>query len=241
MLRQRRRQAQIMSSSPRKGRRSNHPYRPATSKPASSIRRRHSIAESQCSSIEAAESPERTDSRSVLVVSSQSARSKMPGSRSSQRPCVSAMSSRARGEDVEDEPAAGLEQLAGGAQRAQLLLLVGHVEQRAERADHELARARRPVARAGRRRGGRRARRRRAPRRARAPPRASPPRGRRRSRVARPARSVPRSGPIRQRARRRAPRSAAPPRRRTRCPRRPRRSTGRRSARSSRRGPRRAV
>ena len=83
-----------MSSPPRYGRRSNQPYSAATSNPASSISRRHSIADSQCSSIAAAASPERTDSRRVRLLSSQSARSKIPGSRSSQSPCVCAMSSR---------------------------------------------------------------------------------------------------------------------------------------------------
>ncbi len=43
----------------------------------------------------------------------------------------------ARGEDVEDEAAAGLEQRAGGAERAQLLVLGLHVEERAKRADDE--------------------------------------------------------------------------------------------------------
>ena len=43
----------------------------------------------------------------------------------------------ARGEHVEDEPAAGLEQLAGGPECSQLLLLVGHVEQGAEGTDDE--------------------------------------------------------------------------------------------------------
>ena len=228
-----------MSSSPRKGRRSNHPYRPATSKPASSIRRRHSIAESQCSSIEAAESPERTDSRRVLVVSSQSARSKMPGSRSSQRPCVSEMSSGARGEDVEDKVPARLEQLVRGAQHEQLLVLTLHVEERAERADHELdALIDRWLAHV-------------------ADPQIDEladtvllgelPRHREHplrevdADHGRPAAAIGTAiRPIRLQALRPAPRSDVPPRRRTRCPRQRRRSTGRRCARWSGRGPRRA-
>ena len=43
----------------------------------------------------------------------------------------------ARGEDVEHEPAARFEQRARGPQGAQLLRLVGHVQERAEWADHE--------------------------------------------------------------------------------------------------------
>ena len=46
----------------------------------------------------------------MRACSSQSARSKIPGSRSSQRPFVSSMSSRDGREDVEDEAAAGREQ-----------------------------------------------------------------------------------------------------------------------------------
>ena len=44
----------------------------------------------------------------------------------------------ARREDVEHEGAAGLQEHPGRAQSLQLLLLVRHVEQRAEGADHEL-------------------------------------------------------------------------------------------------------
>ena len=43
----------------------------------------------------------------------------------------------ARGEDVEDEAAARLEQLAGGAERRELLGLRLHVQERAEGADRE--------------------------------------------------------------------------------------------------------
>ncbi len=44
----------------------------------------------------------------------------------------------ARSEDVEDEVPAGLEQLTRGSQGPQLLVLALHVQERAERADHEL-------------------------------------------------------------------------------------------------------
>src|SRR5262249_54879364 len=89
-----RRQTQIMSSPPSKGRRSNQPNSSSTRKPASTSRRRQAGSSSQCSVNDAAASPERTDNVSVHEVSSQSARSKMSGSRSSHRPSVSSMSSR---------------------------------------------------------------------------------------------------------------------------------------------------
>ena len=61
----------------------------------------------------------------------------MPGSRSSQRPWVSAMSSGPGPEDVEDEVAARLEQPVSGAHDRAAIVVGLHVQQRAERDDHE--------------------------------------------------------------------------------------------------------
>ena len=146
----------------------------------------------------------------------------------------------ARGEDVEDEVPAGLEQLARGPQRQQLLVLARHVEERAERADHELhALVDRRLAHVADPEVdevadavllGERARHREHPLREVDADHGSPACGDRNRDPARSDRELD-DRPLAARV---------PPRRRTRCPRRPRRSTGRRSARWSRRGPRRA-
>ena len=88
-------------------------------------------------------------------------------------------------------------------ERPQPVGLGRHVQQRAERDQHERDALRRPAARACRRAGGR-ARRPRRPR-TRARPRASRPRRRRRSRGCRPSRSGRRSGRCRTPARRPGP------------------------------------
>ena len=69
--------------------------------------------------------------------SSQTARSKIPGSRSIQRSCVSAMSSGLGAKTSKTYEPRGLEEPASRAQRAQLLGLGLHVQQRAEGADDE--------------------------------------------------------------------------------------------------------
>ena len=61
----------------------------------------------------------------------------MPGSRSIHRPCVSSMSSRSRCEDVEDEEAAGQQQIASSPERAEPGRRVGQMQVRPERTGHE--------------------------------------------------------------------------------------------------------
>ena len=118
------------------GRRSNQPHCASTSKPARSSSARHSGGESQARCIVDASVAPAHRERQRRSPSSQSARSKIPGSRSSQRPCVSRRP-RARREDVEDEPTAGRQQLAGGAERAEAVGLGRHVQERAERDQDE--------------------------------------------------------------------------------------------------------
>ena len=69
-------------------------------------------------------SPSARTACSVRVASSQSARSKIPGSRSSQRPCVSSMSSRLGAKTSKTKRPPGSSSAARGAQRAELLGLV---------------------------------------------------------------------------------------------------------------------
>ena len=144
----------------------------------------------------------------------------MPGSRSSQRPCVSSMSSRRRREDVEDEAGrpARAARAPRAAPRAGRRRSAG--AERAERADHERDALRRPAARAGRRGAGRRS----------TPARRGAPRAQTSSIPAEESTPITRMPAARDRHRDpagadaelddRARPSAAPPRRRTRCPRR---------------------
>ena len=175
---------------------------PSTSKPASpsSACHRRRLEPPRASSSTRRARREPTASASARR-ESQSARSKIPGSRSIQRPCVSSMSSARGREDVEHEPAAGLEQLARRGERLEPLLVRRQVEVGAERARDErdalvhrrLAEVAEPQVEQRRRRPPRRPLARR--------PRASRPTSRRRSRGPPPSRSGSRSGPCRRRAR----------------------------------------
>ena len=135
----------------------------------------------------------------MRVSSSQSARSQIPGSRSSQRPCVSAMSSapgaktsktsRPSGAQVprpRAAPRAGRRRSPCAASSGTGSITSGNVA-----FDGRVAHVAVAQVELARRRA----------RRARARPRASPPRGRRRRRAMPARRSARRSGPCRRRAR----------------------------------------
>ena len=85
----------------------------------------------------AAPSGPRTERVSVRASSSQWARSKISGSRSSQRPCVSAMSSGLGSKTSKIEASAGDEGLAGSLECFDALAVVREVEVGTERADDE--------------------------------------------------------------------------------------------------------
>ena len=132
---------------------------------------------------------------------SQSARSKISGLALEPAPVRLGDVVRARREDVEDEAAVGLEQLARSAERAQASSSVVQVEERAERARDEPNALGHGWCRAGRRRAGRPACATPAPPRPRRRPPASPSTSRRRSRARLPPRSARRSARCRRRAR----------------------------------------
>ena len=73
----------------------------------------------------------------MRVLSSHAASSSIPGSRSSQRSCVSAMSSALGAKTSKTKLPSGAEQLAGCAQRSELRVLGLHVQERPKRADDE--------------------------------------------------------------------------------------------------------
>ena len=78
------------------------------------------------------------DSESVRLVSSQSARSKIPGSRSSQRPPVSSMSSRLGAKTSKTKRPPGSSSAPGRAQRTKLRLPCGAASERADGEGHAL-------------------------------------------------------------------------------------------------------
>ena len=106
-------------------------------KPVSSRSCCHSSREIQESAIVAAPEGPRTERVSVRALSSQSARSKMPGSRSSQRPWVSAMSSGLGAKTSKTSRPPGGKRGAGRGQGLDPLAVVREVKVGAERADDE--------------------------------------------------------------------------------------------------------
>ena len=91
----------------------------------------------------------------MRVCSSQSARSQIPGSRSSQRPCVSAMSSAPGVKTSKMKRPSRREQAADRAQRRAAIVVGLHVQQRAERDQRRAGTRRRPAASACRPGAGR--------------------------------------------------------------------------------------